>query len=132
MGLSLDEYLKPDIAPEYTQSKLDKKADGLKPVFLITDENDEHEFYSLAEVADFVRGQAFKGLHIQRYKGLGEMNPHQLWETTMDPARRTILRVMLEDAVEVDKIFSLLMGDEVEPRREFIETNAHDVKDLDI
>lgn len=132
MGLSLDEYLKPDIAPEYTQSKLDKKTEGLKPVFLITDENDEHEFYSLAEVADFVRGQAFKGLHIQRYKGLGEMNPHQLWETTMDPARRTILRVMLEDAVEVDKIFSLLMGDEVEPRREFIETNAHDVKDLDI
>ena len=81
---------------------------------------------------DFVRAQAQKGMHIQRYKGLGEMNPQQLWDTTMDPARRTILKVALEDAVEVDKTFSMLMGDEVGPRRQFIEENAHEVTNLDI
>jgi hypothetical protein len=136
LGLTLAEFVKPEIPKEYTQSKSAKKekgaTEGLKPLFSIASDNDEHEFYSLKEVLDHVREQAEKGIHIQRYKGLGEMNPQQLWDTTMDPARRTILRVMLEDAVEVDKIFSVLMGDEVEPRRKFIETNAHEVKDLDI
>ena len=81
---------------------------------------------------EFVQTQAKKGMQIQRYKGLGEMNPQQLWETTMDPARRTILKVSLEDAVEVEKTFTMLMGDEVAPRREFIEKFAHEVRDLDI
>ncbi len=136
--LTLEEFVQPEMKESYEvneKSKSAKKAKSapiLKPLFSIEEEKDKHEFFSLQEVLEFVRKQAHKGIHIQRYKGLGEMNPQQLWETTMDPVRRTILKVTLEDAVEVDKTFTMLMGDEVAPRREFIETYAHEVKNLDV
>jgi DNA gyrase subunit B len=76
--------------------------------------------------------QAKKGISIQRYKGLGEMNPDQLWETTMNPDKRTLLQVMVEDMVDTDEIFTILMGEEVEPRRDFIQSNALEVNTLDI
>jgi len=84
------------------------------------------------DVWDFIQRRGRKGLGIQRYKGLGEMNADQLWETTMNPETRVLLQVRINDAVETEDIFSVLMGDQVEPRREFIETHALDVKQLDI
>jgi len=123
IGLDISTYATQDILKE------DKKA---KPIYKIVNEKDEKDCYSLKEILAYIKEVATRGMHIQRYKGLGEMNPQQLWDTTMNPEKRTILKVTLEDAVEADKMFTVLMGDQVEPRREFIENYAHQVKNLDI
>jgi DNA gyrase subunit B len=100
--------------------------------FVIGEDETSEEIPTRDELLERVMSAAKKDLAIQRYKGLGEMNPEQLWETTMDPEKRTLLQVRIEDAVETDEIFTVLMGDAVEPRRRFIESNALDVRNLDV
>ncbi len=100
--------------------------------FIIGENGKSEEISNRDELLERILAEAKKDLTIQRYKGLGEMNPEQLWETTMDPEKRTLLQVRIEDAVETDEVFTVLMGDAVEPRRRFIEQNALDVRNLDV
>lgn len=129
LGIDFETYYQTVPVVKSAAKEVEKK---LKAVYRIQNEDDTKEVFSLKDVLTYIKEVAAKGMHIQRYKGLGEMNPQQLWDTTMDPEKRTILQVTLEDAVEADKMFTVLMGDQVEPRREFIEDHAHQVKNLDI
>ena len=124
LGLSASDYM-----PHIEEGKVKEKA---KAPFRLEGEEEELEFNSLRAVLEYTRNLGKKGMSIQRYKGLGEMNPQQLWETTMDPEKRTLLKVTMEDAVEAEQMFTILMGDAVEPRREFIEKHAPEVRFLDI
>lgn len=105
---------------------------GELPWALVSEEGRETALASADALYDAIEERGKRGAHIQRYKGLGEMSAEQLWETTMDPEKRVLLKVRIEDAIETDKVLTLLMGDEVEPRREFIEQNALNVRNLDI
>lgn len=100
--------------------------------YIVENDGNKVELETLEGVKNFILKEGRGGHDIQRYKGLGEMNPTQLWDTTLDPERRTLLQVKVDDAVEADNIFTVLMGDQVEPRRDFIERNALNVKNLDI
>jgi DNA gyrase subunit B len=106
--------------------------DQLQAPFTVGENGTQEEIATREDLLEKVLTAAKKDLTIQRYKGLGEMNPEQLWETTMNPEKRTLLEVRIDDTVETDDIFTTLMGDEVEPRRRFIEKNALDVRNLDV
>jgi DNA gyrase subunit B len=105
---------------------------GRAPFTLHSGRADPVEFATVKKLYERIDSDSRKGYDIQRYKGLGEMNPDQLWDTTMDPEVRTLVQVKVDDIIEADEIFTLLMGDAVEPRREFIQTNALNVRNLDV
>ncbi len=119
MGFKIEQVFQPDASTKKNDFKMES-------------EDDIKGLDTLKECLDYVQEIARKGLHIQRYKGLGEMNPTQLWETTMDPATRTLLKVAMEDAVAANEMFTVLMGDQVEPRKQFIDKYALEVTNLDI
>lgn len=122
-------------SPEFASLK--NSYDGIKKYVTSSftykkEKGDEQSFENLEDFSTFILEEGKQGAYIQRYKGLGEMNPEQLWETTMNPENRTLLQVRIEDTIEADQVFSVLMGDQVEPRRQFVEQNALNVRNLDV
>jgi len=105
---------------------------GDEPLCHLAVGDEEVAVYSLGQLLDEVRAIGQRGLTVQRYKGLGEMNPEELYETTMNPEKRRLLKIVQEDGIKAEEIFTILMGDEVAPRREFIESNALNVQNLDV
>ena len=133
LGVDIVDY--EQAGPEQSKKKTKGKGKEFgqkKAIYRLEYDSDKKDIFSLKELLKFVTSVGKQGMTIQRYKGLGEMNPEQLWETTMDPDKRTVLKVTLEDAVAADSMFTVLMGDQVEPRRQFIQKHAHQVRNLDI
>jgi DNA gyrase subunit B len=121
-------------SPEYQEAwsiEQDLRSIGVPPYRART-QGGEEEIGDAEAFVEYLDERGKKGISISRYKGLGEMNADELWETTMNPDARTLLQVRIDDAVKTDELFTILMGDQVEPRRQFIEQNALHVKNLDI
>ncbi len=138
MSLELSDFETPVEGEEASSAqgrkskKKEKDSGAAEILFKLEGEKEKGQAASLKDLLQEVRNVARHGMQVQRYKGLGEMNPSQLWETTMDPEKRTLQQVTLEDAVEAEAMFTTLMGDEVEPRRLFIEEHAREVRFLDV
>jgi len=112
--------------------KFYKELEGFVPPYEVLTDNETVVLENETRLIDYLHERGKKGVSIQRYKGLGEMAPEQLWETTMNPANRSLLKVSIRDAVEAEETFTILMGDEVDRRKAFIESNAMMVTNLDI
>ena len=115
-----------------TEQKRSTFSDAGPAPYVATFKGADQTLANSEELIDFLEERGKKGISISRYKGLGEMNADELWETTMNPDGRTLLQVRIDDAIKTDELFTILMGDQVEPRRAFIEQNALNVKNLDI
>jgi len=134
LGVDASNYSKKKVEEKVKDTKSKKKKSSQKKdaIYKLEHGSEKIEISYLRQLLNIVKDEGRRGMTIQRYKGLGEMNPEQLWETTMDPEKRTMLKVSLEDAVATDAMFTVLMGDQVQPRREFIQKHAHEVRNLDV
>jgi len=136
LGIDISDFYNEENEKETKRKKKTKKnvkdEESRKPFYRIQVAKEVKDVYNLKEMLEYIKSIGKQGMSIQRYKGLGEMNPAQLWETTMDPEKRVMQKITVEDAVKADEMFTILMGDQVEPRREFIEKYSQEVKNLDI